>query len=223
MVPPMEQGQTKTDREMSNRILAVQDDPERVDALSKARAFKRSWIELAEALSGIFDRGAWDPWGYASFEDYCRKELHVNKATAAKLLGSFRFLKTSAPMIIERAHAQPEAHVPSLRAIDFVARAEKRGAADPAAMKEIRTAAFDEGAEAPALTKRYKEVAFPVSNEQRRGRLQGQLANTGKRLASLIADPECPLEQAVAARLEEALGQMLAALHVSGKKPSAPN
>ena len=42
---------TKTDRQMEDRLLAVSDDPERADTLQKARAFKRTWLELAEALT----------------------------------------------------------------------------------------------------------------------------------------------------------------------------
>src|SRR6185503_14603407 len=42
---------TKTDRQMEDRLLAVSDDPVRADTLQKARAFKRTWLELAEALT----------------------------------------------------------------------------------------------------------------------------------------------------------------------------
>ena len=44
---------TKTDRQMEDRMLAVSSDPERADTLAKARAFKRTWLELAEALSRV--------------------------------------------------------------------------------------------------------------------------------------------------------------------------
>jgi len=223
MLSSQSQSQTKTDRDLENRILAVQGDDERVQALTKARAFKRSWIELAEILTRIFDRGSWEPWGFSSFEDYCKQELHIGKSTAVKLLGTFSFLKTSAPKIIERAHKQPNEPIPSVRAIDFVARAEKRGAADPTTLGEIRKAAFDEGIDAPTLTKRFKEVAFPVSGGERKTKLVGQLSSTGKRLAALIADPECPLDKSVAASIEAAVGKMLAQLHKSGGRSKTAN
>ena len=41
---------TKTDRQMEDRMIAVANDPMRSDTLQKARAFKRTWLELAEAL-----------------------------------------------------------------------------------------------------------------------------------------------------------------------------
>ncbi len=217
----MTPAQTKTDREMEDRMLEVAHDPERVDALAKARAFKRSWLELAEVLASVFERKLFKSWGYETFDEYCRKELHITTSTAHKLLGSFRFLKSSAPKIIERAREEPAAPIPSMKAIDFVARAEKRGAADEGVLREIRRAAFDEGADAPMLTRRFKEVAFPVSNDQKRSKMKAQLVNTGKRLAALLADPDSPLDDAIATRLEAALGDMLAALDDGAKEKGA--
>ena len=44
---------TKTDRAMEDRMVEVADDPERADTLAKARAFKRTWLELADALARV--------------------------------------------------------------------------------------------------------------------------------------------------------------------------
>src|SRR5580693_5101252 len=96
---------TKTDREMEDRMLAVSSDPERADTLQKARAFKRTWLELAQALARVQSGKSWERWGFPDFDAYCRKELHLRSSTVAKLLGSYRFLETSAPRVIERAHA----------------------------------------------------------------------------------------------------------------------
>ncbi len=153
---------TKTDREMEDTMLSVADDAERVEVLDKARHFKRSWIELGEALSRVYERESWVQWGFASFEEYCRKELHLKKATVSKLLGSFRFLQAKAPRVLERAQSEPGAPVPSLQAVDFVARATERGALADEDLEEMERAAFDEGADAPLLSRRFKEVAFPV-------------------------------------------------------------
>lgn len=203
---------TKTDREMEDTMLAVAGDPERVDVLNKARHFKRSWLELAEALTSVYERESWVQWSYASFDDYCRKELHLKKGTVAKLLGSFRFLKSHAPRVLERSHAEPMASVPSLQAVDFVARAADRGAVDQETMEEIERAAFEEGAEAPLLSRRFKEVAFPVDEGERMDKLRGQITTTARRLASLIAEPDAPIPHEVAISVEEALGRLLDAL-----------
>ena len=203
---------TKTDREMEDRMLAVANDPERVDVLDKARRFKRTWLELAEALTGIHERESWVRWGYDSFDDYCRRELHIKKGTVAKLLGSFRFLQSDAPAVLERSLREPGAPVPSLQAIDFMARAAERGAADKDTMAEMKRAVFDDGAEVPVLSRRFKEVAFPVDEGERREKLRGQLVTSARRLATLIAEPDAPIPHDIAVAVEETLGQLLDAL-----------
>jgi hypothetical protein len=203
---------TKTDRVMEDTMLAVAGDAERVDVLGKARAFKRTWLELAEALTRVHERNAWERWGFDSFETYCRTELHLKRGTVEKLLGSFRFLETRAPKVLERNREAPTAPVPSLQAVDFVMRAADRGAADSDTMREMERAAFDEGVEAPLLSRRFKEVAFPVDDAERRARVRGQLSSTARRLANLIADADAAVPHEIAVTVEEALGQLLDAL-----------
>ncbi|HUQ04251.1 MAG TPA: hypothetical protein VM261_17250, partial [Kofleriaceae bacterium] len=129
---------TKTDRAMEDQLLAVANDPERADTLAKARAFKRTWIELADALARVQKQTSWERWGFTDFDAYCRKELHLRQSTVAKLLGSFRFLESAAPKVLERARTQPNAPVPSLAAVQFVEKATERGAADDETMQTIR-------------------------------------------------------------------------------------
>jgi hypothetical protein len=202
--------ETKVDRALEDRMLAAAGDPQRVAVLERARAFKRTWIELAEALAGVVERGSWRRWGYDSFDAYARHELALSPSTAAKLLGSFRFLASSAPKVIERVRHEPSAPVPSLKAVDFVARATERGAADKGTLSEIRRAAFEEGIEAPMLTKRFKAVAFPVDHDGNAERLKAQITSAAKRLAALLAEADAPVPRGLAVRIEEALGELLA-------------
>lgn len=201
---------TKVDRALEDRMLAVAGDRERVAVLERARAFKRSWIELAESLALVVERGSWRRWGYDSFDGYAKGELALSPSTAAKLLGSFRFLKSSAPTVIERVREQPSSPVPSLKAVDFVAKATERGAADQETLSEIRRAAFEEGVEAPLLTKRFKAVAFPVDQGDVAERLRAQILSHARRLAALLAEPDGPLPPRLATRLEEVLGECVA-------------
>lgn len=203
---------TKTDRAMEDRMLAVADDPERADTLAKARAFKRTWLELAEALTRVQSQQAWQRWGFTDFEAYCRKELHLRASTVAKLLGSYRFLETSAPRVIERSRKGELSPVPSLAAVEFVAKATERGAADPDTMETIQRVAFDEGVDAPLLSRRFKEVAFPETDDDRAGRARQQIVATARRLAALIADESVPVPRPLAVRVEETLGDLLEAL-----------
>jgi len=207
---------TQTERKLEAKMDAFAGDPERVDVLGKARDFKRSWIELAEALTRVRDRATWEAWGYKTFEAYCRQELHLKTPTVSKLVGSFAFLQTQAPKVLERAREPVDARpLPSMQAVDFIARAEERGAAPPDAMKEMRKAVFEEGTEAPALSRRFKQVAFPVNDQQKRDRLKAQLVSTARRMAALIAEPDVPVSRQVCLEVEEALGALLGAMDES--------
>ncbi len=203
---------TKTDRKLEDKMLAAAGDPARANVIAKARSFKRSWLELAEALTKVLETGQWEGWGYKSFDAYCKNELQITPSTAAKLTGSFRFLKSKAPAIIERSHRDAGAMVPDVKAVDFVQRAEERGAADETVMAEIRQMAFDEGARAPMLARRFKSVAFPVSDADTESKLLAQLSSTAKKLAALIAEPNLPIPHKIAVEVEVALGMLQEAL-----------
>src|SRR5687768_583029 len=180
---------TKTDRQMEDRLLAVAGDPLRADTLQKARAFKRTWLELAEALTKVQGKQAWEQWGYTDFDSYCRKELHLRGSTVAKLLGSYRFLETSAPRVIERARQDRfESPIPSLPAVEFVQKATERAAADAETLETIQRVAFDEGLDAPLLAKKFKDVAFPETDRDRREKLRANIAQSARKLSSLIAE-----------------------------------
>ncbi|HEX3762280.1 MAG TPA: hypothetical protein VHW23_26445 [Kofleriaceae bacterium] len=201
---------TKTDRQMEDRLHAVANDAERADTLQKARAFKRTWIELAEALSRASDKRLWERWGFSDFDAYCRKELHLRSSTVAKLLGSYRFLETSAPRVIERARTDRlEAPIPSLPVVEFVQRATETGAADAETLRSIHRVAFEEGAEAPDLNRQFGKVAFPQSERDRRDKLRGSIAQAARRLSALIAEDGAPVPRQLAIRLEETIGELL--------------
>lgn len=204
---------TKTDRQMEDRMHAVASDPERAETLQKARAFKRTWIELAEALSRAHDKRLWEKWGFSDFDAYCRKELHLRSATVAKLLGSYRFLETAAPRVIERARTdRPEAPIPSLPVVEFVQRATETGAADAETLRSIHRVAFEEGAEAPVLSRQFGKLAFPQTDRDRRDKLCGSIAQAARRLASLIAEDGAPVPRQLAIRIEETIGELLEAI-----------
>jgi hypothetical protein len=207
---------TKTDRQMEDHMHAVAGDPVRADTLQKARAFKRTWIELADALTKVQSKKSWEGWGYPDFDTYCRKELHLRGATVQKLLGSYRFLETSAPRVIERARdVEPEdlsTPIPSLPAVEFVQKATERGAADAETLETIKRVAFEEGADAPMLLKQFKNVAFPETERERREKLRANIANAARKLSTLIAEEGSPVDKKLAIRVEEMVGELLEAI-----------
>jgi hypothetical protein len=204
---------TKTDRQMEDRMMAVANDPMRADTLQKARAFKRTWLELAEALARVQGQTSWEAWGFSDFDAYCRKELHLRANTVAKLLGSYRFLETSAPRVIERAREDPfEAPIPTVKAVEFVQKATDRGAADAETLETMKRVAFDEGVDAPILARRFKDVAFPETDRERKEKTRAAIAGTARRLSSLIAEDDSPVPKKIAIQLEETIGLLLEAI-----------
>ncbi len=204
---------TKTDRQMEDRMLAVQADPERADTLSKARAFKRTWLELAEALSRCNEKRLWEKWGFSDFDAYCRKELHLRSSTVAKLLGSYRFLESSAPRVIERARDDAfDTPIPSVATVEFVQKATEHGQADEETLQTIHRVAFEEGAEAPVLKSKFGEIVFPVSAKDKREKARAAIAGAARRLSALIAEEDSPVPKKIAVQLEETIGELLEAI-----------
>ncbi len=210
---------TKTDRNMEDRMLAVSDDPVRADALQKARAFKRTWLELAESLSRISEKKLWELWGFTDFDAYCRKELHLRGSTVAKLLGSYRFLETSAPRVIERARTDQPFEttefvppIPSMQTVEFVQKATEKGAADDETLRTIHRIAFEEGVEAPVLAKKFGELVFPQSASEKKDKLRAQISAAARRLSALIAEDGSPVPRQLAIRVEETVGELLEAI-----------
>jgi hypothetical protein len=204
---------TKTDRQMEDRMMAVASDPLRADTLQKARSFKRTWLELAEALTKVQAARSWENWGYPDFDAYCRKELHLRGSTVAKLLGSYRFLETSAPRVIERVREAPfEAPIPSIPAIEFVQKAIERDAADAETIETIKRVAFEEGVDAPLLAKQFKAIAFPETERDKREKLRASIAQTARKLSTLIAEEGSPVPKKLAIQVEEVVGELLEAI-----------
>lgn len=201
---------TKTERMLEAAMQTHADDPERVTVLDRARRFKRSWIDLAAALVEVRERESWRRWGYPGFDEYCAKELHLKRGTVDKLCASYGFLRANRPRLVDAA--DDEAPIPSWQAVHFVARAEERGAADERTIAEMKRAVFDEGAPAPVISRKYREVAFPIDDEEKRTRLRAQVVAAARKLADLVAEPEAKVPRALAEQAEELAGALAQAL-----------
>jgi hypothetical protein len=176
---------TKTDAALADAERAHLDDPERAEVLARARRFKASWIELAEALSGVKRSGRWRDWGYESFEAYAQGELRIRQATAEKLTGSYGFLKRRAPSVLERdALHEP---IPSYHAVDFLRRAEASEDAPRGAVDEIRRRVLEDAAPAATIAKAYGDVVFPIDDAKRKARDVAGLKAVAKKLRELLA------------------------------------
>ena len=83
---------TVAEADIEKKAAAVPPGTFRHTVLVAAKRFKSTWAELGKLLVQVKDENLWEPWGYASFEAYCLKELHIKKQTALKLTRSFSFL-----------------------------------------------------------------------------------------------------------------------------------
>jgi hypothetical protein len=90
-----------------------------------------------------------------------------------------------------------------------VQKATERAAADPETIETIKRVAFDEGLDAPLLAKKFKEIAFPETSADKREKLRSNIAQTARKLSSLIAEEGSPVPTKLAIRVEEIVGELL--------------
>lgn len=200
---------TKVDEALAAAAEEHADDPERSELIERARRFKSSWIELAEGLTRVRRTGQWKRWGYPSFEDYAKSELHLRQETVDKLTGSFLFLKKNAPDVLTRDGVGDR--IPSYQAVDFLRRAEEQESAPREAVDEIRKRVLEDGASLPTVSRKFEEVVFPISEDTRRERDVNGLRNVARRLADLVAESQV-LDEALSNQVTRTLEKLLAAL-----------
>lgn len=175
---------TKTEAALAEAEAAHADDPERAELLRRARQFKASWIQLAEALTQAKRSGRWKDWGYDSFEAYAKGELHLRQETVDKLTGSFSFLQRRAPAVLERDPIREP--FPTYQAVDFLRRAEESDTAPREAVEEIRRRVIDEAAPLGAVSRAYRDVVFPVDEDTLVARDVAGVKNVARRLRELL-------------------------------------
>ena len=200
---------TKVDATLEALAEEHSDDPDRVELLHRARRFKASWIELAEALTDARRHNHWRRWGFASFEEYAKGELHLRPETVDKLTGSFQFLKSKAPDVLRRDGLS--APIPSYQSVDFLRRAEAEDGTKPDVMDALRKRVIDEGAAPAAVSREFKAAVFPIDEATRKERDTAALRNVAKRLQEILGETRA-VPRRLAGEVGEALGKLLDAL-----------
>jgi hypothetical protein len=200
---------TKTEAALAEAEAAHADDPERAELIARARRFKASWIELAEALTHAKRGNRWREWGYDTFEAYARNELRLKQETVDKLTGSYSFLQKRAPAVLTRDVLREP--MPSYRAVDFLRRAEEQEGAPREAVEEIRKRVLEDAAPLAAVSRAYKDVVFPVDEDTLRARDAAGLKNVAKRLRELLAETRA-VPRKLAGQVAGTLDELLNAL-----------
>ncbi|HEX8795602.1 MAG TPA: hypothetical protein VF765_31850 [Polyangiaceae bacterium] len=200
---------TKTEAALAEAEAAHADDPERAELLRRARQFKASWIELAEALTQARRNARWKDWGYDTFEAYAKGELHLKQETVDKLTGSYSFLQRRAPAVLQRDPIREP--FPTYQAVDFLRRAEESDSAPREAVEEIRRRVIDEAAPLGAVSRAYRDVVFPVDEDTLVARDVAGVKNVAKRLRELL-DATRAVPRKVASETAAALDRLLEAI-----------
>ena len=145
-------------------------DPMRIEALHRARRFKRSWLEMAEALSEIKVRKLYEAWGYIDLFAYCAEELSLKRGTVEKLTGSYRTIERYAPELLQADG--DEAKLPSFDSVDYFARAlgerdsRRAEAPTPEVLDALRDAVFDEARPVSAIRREFHATLSPKSEAE---------------------------------------------------------
>ncbi len=212
----------------AHRLAEQGADPLRLEVLSCARQFKRSWVDMARALTKVHQRRAYVKWGYPDLYAYCAEELLIKKATVDKLTGSYFALERHAPKLLEADGIQQP--IPSHDSVDYFARAlGERGSRPPKTppavevLDELKRAVFENAQPLSALRQQFDPVLYAKSDQEKQQALLAKARAEVRRLLALL--PDLPgLSRRRIAEVEaalEALGRDLERLEPRDRKTPA--
>lgn len=217
---------TKKIDELAALLEKTGGDAQRLDVVRRTQKFKRSWIELAEALTKVRASKSFSRWGFEDFYDYCARELTLKRATVDKLTISYSTIQTHAPEVLEWDGVAKA--IPSYDAVDYFSRAvgpanepepagddgspqksRKPGNAprDPELVREMKNAVFDEGTPVAELRKRFDPVLHPRPKGAEHLEMLTKASAYARKLAELLPDIDGLPEKRVR-KLEEELGAL---------------
>ena len=187
-------------------------DRARLELVRRARIFKRSWVEMASALTQVRRTQAYRQWGYDDFHRYCQLELLLTASTVDKLTGSYATVREHAPHVLERDGIdQP---VPSMDAVRYFAKAIEHEVPEPAdseSIEQLRHAVFDENKPMAVLRKTFNPVFFPKTEGETKVETLEKVRGTVRRLEGLLErarTEEVGLDELKVERLLKALASL---------------
>lgn len=199
---------SQAEQDIARRMEAHRDDPKRSEVLGRAARFKRSWVELAEALHDVRDQDRWSGWGFGSFLEYCKKELHLRRATADKLTASFGYLTQYAPDVLKRDGVQ--APIPQADTVQALARAREGSEVPERMFSAIQDDALESDLSPATLARRFKEALASQGGGEAEGPKQlDRVVRLARRLADILPDLAPRVPDELAADVEEQLGRLI--------------
>ncbi|MBX3248503.1 MAG: hypothetical protein KF901_15105 [Myxococcales bacterium] len=200
--------------ELREELEARGADKIRLELVRRARNFKRSWVEMAEALVEVRAGELFHQWGYPDFHTYCQSELLLTKATVDKLTGSYSVVREHAPQVLARdGLAQP---IPTVDAVEYFAKA-LRGT-EPAndgetddyeddRVSELKQAVFDDQTPVAVLRRTFDPLFFPKPEGAERVEALEKTRSATRRLEALLQQVE-GIDEARAKQLLQLLSQL---------------
>ena len=201
---------SRAEQDIERRMADHAGDPARVEALGLAARFKRSWVELGEVLVRVREHGEFERWGFDSFVDYCKKELHLRKATADKLTASFGYLTQHAPEVLRRDGVREP--IPQPDTIHALARAREADQVPGRLFNAIQADALAGDLSPSTLARRFKEAVADQGGGAEEPKQVDRAVTLARRLADMLADLQPNLPDELAADVEEQLGRLISFL-----------
>ena len=190
-------GTTKGSQHIEQLMQQLPPDSERYQVLVTARQFKSSWVELGEWLARVSGSGRFAEWGYASFEEYCTREVRIRRQTAEKLLLAFRFLEHREPTLLQRKEERP---LPDYRTVDLLRQADEQEQFSMAEYRELRQAAIEEERSHATLSRQFRDMTMAHQPDLMARQKNRNALLAARRLSTSlceITDVPAPLVQAV--------------------------
>jgi hypothetical protein len=208
--------QTAGEAVLARKANEVEPGSLRHQVLLSARKFKSSWVELGAMLVKVRAQSAFEQWGFASFEEYCSKELRIKRATALKLTTSYSFLSRHEKGLLPREvgpdspASEKAREVPAFEVVSVLAGAEERGQLSEADYRSLRESIWSDETPAPQLARELSERFPPPPRPAPPAeRVVRRLAQMARRFAGEVRSckkvPEavCQRAEALADDLEE--------------------
>ena len=154
----MARRKSRAEVEIEAQLRTLDPDSKRHAVLTAARDFKAAWVVLGDLLTEVRESDTWRTWGYASFDAYCRRELHLRRDTANKLTRSYAFLRDHEP---EALAQRTDRELPPLDVVDLLSRAQEHAKVSRAQLDTIREEVFDPEGEPLSrsqVVKRFREL-----------------------------------------------------------------
>lgn len=191
--------------------MGKRDEQLRMDAVTKARAFKRSWVDMAESLVEVRNRGYFERWGYETLHGYALEELNIKRSTVDKLTGSYHALERHVPHVLQWDGVAQT--MPEMDAVEYFAKAveprrdrdgEPTEAPPREVIDELKQAIFEDHINPSSLRRRFNPVLHPKPEVDAKKEQLARVKNHARRLEEMLA--------AVEGLSEERIEQVRAAL-----------